>query len=431
MRAIQSRRFLASGFLTLEKLESFYKQLILNVLVSFACMSKLNVYVELKQRRTLHSFKASLLANNLPDELEIAAYNSIAESDVVGEPYGKPMSRVKKPDSVDSSKISPAAIYQHVRYFKEAPDLGDIYLSAAVKAEVDAAICAARLKNQEEEYSLNLFPWQSKAVQIVSELSDRKVLWIFDKDGGSGKTELLKYFKFKLGFQYLIGASAKALCGMLDINAKGYCIDLMRTTKRNGDVYNLLEQITNGEIQTTRYHGRVAIPSSRIVVVVANYMPNLAGLSLDRWCIFHTKMGEIQLKCEQHGTNGYRCTIAKNMSNTAGQSFQNICDEAIPDSELYRQYLETNSAGLHILYENDLAFPRINTHVHRSTVKRLIDQGDMPVLKNYLSVNKLLDDSIAKATGCNISFVGCTRLQDSSSSESSDSEAEDAERRLL
>jgi len=240
--------------------------------------------------------------------------------------------------------------------------------------------------------------------------------------------------EFKLGYQYLIGGSARDLGGMMDINANGYCIDLMRTTKRNGDVFNLVEQVTNGQIMTTKFLGRKAFLSSKVVVFVANYMPNLAGLSLDRWCIFHTKLGEVQLKCEQHGNNGYRCTIAKNMSNTAGQCFKVIADEAIPDAELYKQYLETNSAGLHILYENRLAFPRINTHVHRSTVKRLIDQGDMKTLKNYIRTNNLLEDSIMETTGFNVSFIGNVNSDyqgdSSSDNDSTDSEAEDLERRM-
>ena len=62
-------------------------------------------------------------------------------------------------------------------------------------------IIVAKSKIQAMDYNFTLRPWQQKVLSLLYDQGNRTVLWVFDFEGKSGKTELSKYLNYKLNFQ--------------------------------------------------------------------------------------------------------------------------------------------------------------------------------------------------------------------------------------
>lgn len=140
-------------------------------------------------------------------------------------------------------------------------------------------------------------PWQKELYDFLvnNEPDGRSVYWVYDKEGGQGKTFLGDWLEDTQGndFYYCddLGNSRDAATIIRDKlasgwTAKGILVDLARSSETHTRMYNYLERLANGRITSQKYRGSTVKFNKPHVVVFANYLPLISEMSLDRWKIF-------------------------------------------------------------------------------------------------------------------------------------------------
>lgn len=132
-----------------------------------------------------------------------------------------------------------------------------------------------------------LWEWELDCLELIKNQNDRQLLWICDFEGGNGKS-VFSYFLSKYIENCVLISEGKKddLAFILHQKKLDLCIlDLSRTIE--GFVsYSLLEQIKNGRIQSGKYESCIRdYPIYPRLVVMANFLPEMEKLSLDRWNI--------------------------------------------------------------------------------------------------------------------------------------------------
>lgn len=74
----------------------------------------------------------------------------------------------------------------------------------------------ALFDNAREHFELALRPWQRQVITLLHEQNSRHILWVFDYDGNTGKTQLGKYLMFKMNYQVLACGRSHDLAGILN-----------------------------------------------------------------------------------------------------------------------------------------------------------------------------------------------------------------------
>lgn len=139
-----------------------------------------------------------------------------------------------------------------------------------------------------EDISDRLHAWQ---LQLRTDLEGqphaRKVIWICDVTGGGGKSTFAKWWirNNQDSAYFTSGRHDRILHGWN--GERTVFFDFARAVNQDGDrvPYGVLESIKNGLV----YSGMYGLPARGFpvphVVVFANFMPNEAMLSADRWDI--------------------------------------------------------------------------------------------------------------------------------------------------
>ena len=148
--------------------------------------------------------------------------------------------------------------------------------------------------SQDRTYVLDpgdLFEWQRN---LHGELSlpsddDRKIIWYVDLDGGSGKTAMARFILANFGERalYLCGGSTKDILHQVVKHKRDPEVILFNLARsQEGKLaYNALETIKDGLVQSGKYEGGMRMFAPPHVIVFANWMPDVAALSQDRWTI--------------------------------------------------------------------------------------------------------------------------------------------------
>lgn len=135
-------------------------------------------------------------------------------------------------------------------------------------------------------------PWQQQVITAVSgEADDRTINWIFDPEGKVGKSKVAKYITWKKLGKFMSFESAANL--MYQVLAAGpqraYLFDLPRTKGKNSfmdDIYQALESIKNGLVQSGKYEGGELLMLPPHVWVFSNFPPDLSKMSADRFRVW-------------------------------------------------------------------------------------------------------------------------------------------------
>lgn len=185
---------------------------------------------------------------------------------------------------------------------------------------MEAARCRQRYEHREQllrkALTVPLRYWQAQLVTVMEkhryasngEIDDRKVLWVYDKAGGSGKTWLAKYLTKVRPTKttWLQNGATKDLMKsvMQNINTLDTVFfDLSRCNLERIN-WDALERIKNGMIMSTKYQVESCIIESPLVVCFANFEPDLQKLSADRWVVFaiekdHLYSYDVELRREE------------------------------------------------------------------------------------------------------------------------------------
>lgn len=145
------------------------------------------------------------------------------------------------------------------------------------------------------------FPWQNSFIKeildegenSIKDTDDRKIIWIWDPKGNSGKSKLIKYLCVtyndiaKISF----GTSAQLRSGLISMGKRDvYIVDMPRTRAEEDSIPSLvaaLEDLKNGYLVTCMY-GKYAklMMSPPHVVVFSNEICPKGMMSEDRWASY-------------------------------------------------------------------------------------------------------------------------------------------------
>lgn len=141
----------------------------------------------------------------------------------------------------------------------------------------------------------NMYPWQ-RAVCAWYEgpVHPRNIDWIFEPDGNTGKSALIKHLALMGHTLVVDGAAADVACGVARwINpekgvAKELKLVVWDVPRCNlGHVsYASIEKVKNGCFFSGKYESGMVLMNKPHVLIVANTPPDFSKLSRDRWRIY-------------------------------------------------------------------------------------------------------------------------------------------------
>ena len=134
--------------------------------------------------------------------------------------------------------------------------------------------------------------WQQEIVDLIEdEPHGRAIHWYWDCKGGIGKTEFCKYlFVHKPDVMYVNGKGADmkyAVAAFVEKHKRGpkiVLLDFPRDYEKYVS-YAGMEQIKNGIFFSGKYESNTVVFNTPHVLCFANFPPNLASLSEDRWVV--------------------------------------------------------------------------------------------------------------------------------------------------
>jgi len=139
--------------------------------------------------------------------------------------------------------------------------------------------------------------WQADLIEYLGNPPhEREIYWVVDPRGGCGKSRITRYLAVNYGVMAVsyfnrTADFMTALDSALEADTwDGRIIiaDLPRDAERK-NIYEPLEAVKNGMIQTTKYKGRTRWIEIPHVVVFSNFHPDTRKLSSDRWHIITIK----------------------------------------------------------------------------------------------------------------------------------------------
>lgn len=148
--------------------------------------------------------------------------------------------------------------------------------------------------NKEEwvpyKVKIDLYDWQKKLIKILEEEPDDRTLnWIWEREGGIGKTTFQKYvFTNMEKVIVLSGKSADMKNGIIQYEEKNGCLPrivLINIPRTSLDYvsYAGIEDIKDMFFYSGKYEGGMVCGPSPHVMIFANEEPEFGNCSADRW----------------------------------------------------------------------------------------------------------------------------------------------------
>jgi len=113
---------------------------------------------------------------------------------------------------------------------------------------------------------------------------DRSINWVYDPQGGSGKSILTKYLLHNRGAFYASGKMQDIFC--LYQNERIILLDLPRSTDGDFINYGAIEKLKDGIIFSGKYQPTLkSRPHQAHVFIFSNALPDMTKWTKDRYCI--------------------------------------------------------------------------------------------------------------------------------------------------
>lgn len=146
----------------------------------------------------------------------------------------------------------------------------------------------------DEEEPLPDFGWYSFVQDAMEDDDYRKVNWFCDRIGNCGKSAFSRHAFISKSAWVIkkIGKSGDFECAIvnaIDSGWDGKCliIDIPRRVRDFEGIYEAIEVIKDGLLTNTKYQsGTFLLPPKCVVIVFANWWPQVDKMSLDRWRLF-------------------------------------------------------------------------------------------------------------------------------------------------
>lgn len=151
-----------------------------------------------------------------------------------------------------------------------------------------------------------LRPWQQTVVTHLEEdPHPRHVNWLWETVGDVGKTTLANYLELEKDALVLEVGGKRDLAYIIStmIGMKKVVVfDLSRCTAPDGNkdydplnaLYSIMESLKNGRLIVTKYESTVRKCIVPHIWVFANFPPNIAKMSKDRWKLWSIKDNELE-----------------------------------------------------------------------------------------------------------------------------------------
>lgn len=136
---------------------------------------------------------------------------------------------------------------------------------------------------------VDLFAWQRALLEeIRQEPDERRITWYSDEQGGSGKTAFCKFALSTVPrCLFFSGGNFRDISHVVcksKFDPRVVVLNLPRSSE--GKVsYAAIEAIKDGIIQSGKYEGGFKMYAPPHLIVMANFLPDLTQLSIDRWDI--------------------------------------------------------------------------------------------------------------------------------------------------
>lgn len=133
-------------------------------------------------------------------------------------------------------------------------------------------------------------PWQKDLYKLLEDKpDDRTVIYIYDIDGGKGKTQFLNYMGVNEGSFCCDGNNKNNVFYCLrehlaENNMRVCILTYPKSIKKVN--YSMVEAIKDGFIFSSKYESKTIYFGSCHLVIFSNHEPEFEDLSLDRWKIF-------------------------------------------------------------------------------------------------------------------------------------------------
>lgn len=133
-----------------------------------------------------------------------------------------------------------------------------------------------------------MFKWQVHLEKLWhTEPDDRQIIWIYDEEGCSGKTQFIKYMEITYPDTWLIKSSYTDSASQTMDNPHLLMFNITRSYKNFS--YSALEDLKDGIMISGKYKGRRHLFKPPHIWVFANERPNELKMSADRWKIINIK----------------------------------------------------------------------------------------------------------------------------------------------
>ena len=144
---------------------------------------------------------------------------------------------------------------------------------------------------------VELRPWQQTLMEMTSQPSQRKVLWIWGMNGNEGKSWFQSYLQTFYGYARVVrldlrNKTPNIMHALSKRPLQTTDIFLFNDTRASGHIqskknYSVLEHIKDGCAISSKYNSNVlTFKTPNILIVFSNSRPNKFELSNDRWAIY-------------------------------------------------------------------------------------------------------------------------------------------------
>jgi len=162
--------------------------------------------------------------------------------------------------------------------------------------EVPGALALSNIvcKSEISVPDIKLRDWQATIMELLKFPSSRKIYWFVDYKGGCGKSTFARWLYAKNPNEVLVlsqlGGTRDAATIIDGALSNGWTqklliLDLARAAEHKS-IYEPMEQIKNGCMNTIKYQGKPLWFNSPHLIVFANFYPDQSQLSMDRWGIY-------------------------------------------------------------------------------------------------------------------------------------------------
>lgn len=141
--------------------------------------------------------------------------------------------------------------------------------------------------------SEQLRSWQKDCLEIVTSMpSDRKVRWFWESVGNVGKSWMGRYLTLHHD-ALILGAMKKLdLLHAISKSIQGKKVVVFDLTRSNEEgavkvIYEVIEQLLNRVIHSGKYDSKTIFIQKVHILVFANFEPDRAAMSTDRWDVHH------------------------------------------------------------------------------------------------------------------------------------------------